>query len=147
MEYAWAAVWVAVFICAIIIEAQTAELVSIWFVPGAIIALVLSLFKVEWWIQLIVFVGVSALLLLLSRTVFKKWIMKGDSNSKTDLDLLVGETAVVCDRINNIEETGSVKLKGQIWSARMIDSDTEAQAGELVVVVEIVGVKLICRKK
>lgn len=146
MGYIWSVVWVAVFIAALVIEAQTAELVSIWFVPSAIISLILSLFKVDWRIQLVVFVLLSALLLILSRTVFKKRLLAKSDDSKTDLDLLIGQTAIVSEKIDNVKETGCVKIKGQIWSARMSDDSITADEGEVLIVDSISGVKLICRK-
>jgi membrane protein implicated in regulation of membrane protease activity len=139
-------VWAVVFIAALWVEAETCEMVALWFMPGAIAALVLSLCSVEWWIQLIVFIGLSAVLLVMAKTVLKKYIVKRVGQEKTDTDLLIGKTVKVEEDIDNSDERGAVRVNGQIWSARMADDTQTAAAGESVVVESISGVKLICRK-
>ena len=47
--------WAVFFIGALLIESQTAELIAVWFVPGALVSLVLATLGVETWIQWIVF--------------------------------------------------------------------------------------------
>ena len=145
-EYTMTIVWAVVFVAAIWIEAETAEMISIWFMPGAIAALVLSLFKVDLWIQGIVFVALSALLLILARVFLKKYLFKKVGREKTDTDLLIGRQVKVEEDIDNAEGTGAVKVGGQIWTARMTNDGERAEVGEFVVVESISGVKLICRK-
>ena len=139
-------VWAVVFIAALWVEAETCEMVALWFMPGAIAALVLSLCRVEWWIQLVVFIGLSAVLLVMAKTVLKKYIVKRVGQEKTDTDLLIGKTVKVEEDIDNSDERGAVRVNGQIWSARMADATQTAAAGESVIVESISGVKLICRK-
>ena len=57
-------VWLGVIALAIIVEASTSALVSIWFIPSAIISFILALCKVDLWIQIVVFFVASALLLI-----------------------------------------------------------------------------------
>ena len=45
MEYGW--IWVAIIAVAIIVEILTEPLIAIWFVPGAVISIVLDYFKVD----------------------------------------------------------------------------------------------------
>ena len=47
------------------------------------------------------------------------------------------------ETVNNIAETGSVKIRGLVWTARAL-KDKEIPAGTIVTVREIQGVKLIC---
>ena len=140
-------VWAVVFLAALWIEAETAEMVALWFLPGAIASLVLSLFDIKWWVQCIIFIALSAVLLVLAKTVLKRYIVKRVGQEKTDTDLLIGEIAVVTERIDNNEMTGAVKLQGKVWSARMADDCETAEVGEFVEVLSISGVKLICRWK
>ena len=146
-EYVMTLVWAALFIAAIIIELHTAELVAIWFVPGALTSLILSICKVPEWIQWIVFVSVSAILLIMALTKFRKMLLKNVGSQKTDTDLLIGQTAIVTERIDNAEMTGAVRIDGKEWSARMADDCETAEVGEFVSVESISGVKLICRWK
>lgn len=145
-EYIMTIIWAAIFVGAIFLEAETAEMIAVWFMPGALISLVLSIFKVELWIQLVVFVAVSAILLALAKTIFRKKLLKNVGQEKTDTDLLIGKAARVEEDIVNSEEKGAVKVGGQIWSARMADETEIAVAGETVIIEKISGVKLICRR-
>ena len=139
--------WAAFFLGALFIEAQTAELLAVWFVPGALTALILATCGVPTWIQWIVFAAVSAVLVTLALTVFRKRLLKNYGKEKTDTDLLIGQTAVVTERVDNSEMTGAVKIDGKVWSARMVDDCETAEVGEFVVIEAIVGVKLMCRWK
>jgi membrane protein implicated in regulation of membrane protease activity len=99
---------------------------------------------VELWIQAVVFIAVSAVSLTLFFTVFKKRIPKKEA-IPTNVDALIGAKGIVEEKIDNIRETGSVKLRGLIWSARSADEAVVIEAGSIVTVKEIVGVKLICQ--
>ncbi|MGN1094801.1 MAG: NfeD family protein, partial [Eubacteriales bacterium] len=63
----------------------------------------------------------------------------------TNSDALIGEEAVVTDRISNLENKGLVKIRGQVWSAKSADGDI-IEKDNIVSVISIEGVKLICRK-
>jgi membrane protein implicated in regulation of membrane protease activity len=139
--------WAAFFFGALFIEAHTAELIAVWFVPGTLAALILATCGVPEWIQWIVFAAVSAILVTLALTVFRKRLLKNYGREKTDTDLLIGQTASVIERIDNSDMTGAVKVDGKVWSARMVDDCETAEVGEFVVVEAIVGVKLMCRWK
>lgn len=146
-EYVMAIVWAALFITALVIEAQTAELVAIWFVPGTVVSLILALVGVPEWIQWIAFAVISAILMVLAFTVFRKRILKNHGSEATDTDLLLGKDARVEEDIDNAAMCGAVKIDGKVWSARMADDGDRATVGEFVTVESISGVKLICRRK
>lgn len=146
-EYVMTIVWAVIFVSALIIESQTAELVAIWFVPGSLMSLTLSLCNVAEWIQWVVFLAVSAVLLIMALTKFRKMLLRNFGKEKTDTDLLIGQTALVIERIDNAAMTGAVKVDGKEWSARMADDCETAEIGEFVSIESISGVKLICRWK
>ena len=139
--------WAAFFLGALFIEAQTAELIAVWFVPGALIALILATFDVAIWIQWVVFAVISAILVILALTIFRKKLLRNFGKEKTDTELLIGKTALVTERIDNDAMTGAVKVDGKEWSARMSDNCEYAEVGEFVEIESISGVKLICRWK
>lgn len=139
-------IWAVVFVASIWIEAETAEMISIWFMPGAVVALVLSLFDIAVWIQCVVFMAMSVVLLVVARVLLKKYIVKKVGQEKTDTDLLIGRQVKVEEDIDNASEKGTVRVNGQIWSARMTNDGDSASAGEFVIVDSISGVKLICRR-
>lgn len=134
--------WAIVAVLALIIEAMTAELVSCWFAPSALVAMLLSSFVKIIWVQVVVFLALSILLIVIGRKLVKKNTRKPNLNA----DSLIGKTGVVQEPINNISETGSVKIAGLVWTARSVNDD-EIPEGAVVVIREIQGVKLICELK
>ena len=139
--------WAVICVLTLIVESQTAELVAIWFFPGALVSLILSLCSVKIWIQVLVFVVLSALFTVLGFLFFRKMLLKNVGKTKTDTDLLIGQRARVEEDISNPEMQGAVKIDGKVWSARMEDDSETAVAGEFVTVVAISGVKLICKRQ
>ena len=136
--------WAAVAVVSLIVEAMTAELVSCWFAPSAIVSMILSGFVDLFWVQLLVFLVLSAVLLLVARRfVKKKLAAKGEP--ALNADSLIGRTGIVQEAVNNVSETGSVKVGGLVWTARAADgNEGEIPAGTVVTIREIQGVKLIC---
>ena len=139
------AVWTAVMIFCIFIEAASAALITIWFMPGAAVSLILAIVNVPETVQVIVFVVLSALLLILSRTVFNKFMKKGDF-VPTNSDRLPGMEAVVTEEIPEEPGLGEVKVDGKHWSAKMLDG-TNAKKGEILIVDHVESTKLICVRK
>lgn len=133
--------WAAVALLALIIEAMTAELVSCWFAPSALVAMIISPFVRSIWIQITVFLALSILLLAIGRTLLKKKLDFRKAN--LNADSLIGKTGVIQEAVNNLLETGSVKIAGLTWTARSANGE-EIPAGTAVVIREIQGVKLIC---
>lgn len=144
MENGAALIWIAVAITAAIAESTTCDLVAIWFVPGALSAMLLSLFVDAIWWQIAVFLVISGATLVLAKTVFKKYLPQSKP-VKTNADALIGSHGIVEEEINNLRETGSVKSKALVWTARSTDDAVIIPAGSLVTVCEIRGVKLICK--
>ena len=142
-QYMWA-VWLGVFVLSIIIEATTAELVSIFFAAGSVIALIISFIPgVEWWVQLIVFVVISAVALLGLRPLANRLLKKEKRN--TNVDEMIGRKGVMikgCDELNY----GEIKVNGVIWTAVSEDSREPILEGEVVEIVAIQGNKLIVKK-
>ena len=135
-------IWLFVIVAAIVLEASTVSLVSIWFVPSACIAMILALCEVQVWIQLIVFFTVFFLLMICLKPFFKKNM--GVKIVPTNADTLIGMQAVVTEQIDNLNAKGQVKVRGQVWTARSADENIIYDAGEVVTVLAIEGVKLIC---
>ncbi len=135
--------WGVIAIAAIIVEAMTAELVSIWFMPASIASLILAICKVDFWIQILVFALTTVLFMFLFRAILKKKIRK-NPESLTNVDALIGEKAIVIVPIDNVKAEGQVKIKGQIWSAKMKTDTETVEIDTLVTVTAIEGVKLVC---
>ncbi len=137
-------VWLVAAIIFLIIEALSVQLISIWLAGGAIVAMVLALLNVNFWIQVLVFAIVSLLLIILTRPLVKRILSK--NVEATNADRSIGKEAAVTSEINNVLGKGQVNLSGQIWSARSSD-DSVINEGETVIVEKIDGVKLIVSRK
>ena len=135
-------VWLFIIVAAIVMEASTVSLVSIWFVPPAFVSMILAFYKVDLWIQIIVFFVGFVLLMLFLKPVFKKNM--GIKVVPTNADALIGSQAVVVETIDNLHAKGQVKVRGQIWTARSADESIIYEPGVVVNVCAIEGVKLIC---
>lgn len=140
----WGWMWIAVIVIAIVIEAFTDQLLSIWFVPAAIVATILDFVAVDIVWQVLVFLVVSLVGIFVIRRFLAKF--KQDRSHKTNIEAIVGERCVVTERIDSFAGCGQAKVKGQIWSARGIGVDDVFEVGEILQVVAIEGVKLICKK-
>lgn len=137
-------VWLGIAVAALLVEAGTAALVSLWFVPAALVSMVMAYFEVPLGVQIADFVVISAVLILFMKKIFRRTL--GIKPVATNADAVIGEQAVVTEAINNLEAHGQVKVKGQIWTARAFDQSTTYEVGEVLSVIAIEGVKLICKK-
>lgn len=134
--------WIILIIAFLIIEAGTVTLLTIWFAAGAAVSAVLALLKVPFGWQIGIFFVVSIVLLLTARPIFNKLLKQKTSTNK---DSLIGTQTFVTEKINNLAQSGYVKINGVFWTARSVNDDV-IECGELVEIKEIQGNKLIvCR--
>ena len=138
-------IWIAILVLAIIIELLTDQLISIWFVPGAIVSTILDFAGVDWVWQIVVFFLVSIVGIIFGRTVLVKYFPAA-KDTKTNIQAIIGEKCIVTEKIDNFAGCGQVKVNGQIWSARSVSEDESFEEGEILSIVAIEGVKLICKK-
>ncbi len=143
-EWMWA-IWLGILIIAIIVEFLTEELISVWFIGGAALALILSSFAYEaipWWAELIVFVGVSLLLLLIVRPLAKEYLTKDQVDSNADT--MVGKLGILTKDVTELDY-GEVKISGNLWRAVLPAGEKEIKEGTKVKVIAIEGNKLIVK--
>lgn len=132
--------WIIMIIFLSVIEASTTNLVCIWYIASAIIALIVSLFINNLMIQFSIFVLVGTILLLSTRKLLKNKLVV--SNEKTNFDRIIGMRGVVTEDIDDLV-IGEVLVDGKKWSAI---SNTPIKKGEKVKIKEIKGVKLIVER-
>ena len=128
--------WLVLFVILALFELVTVNLVSIWFSLGALITTFVSLATDNLMIHLAFFTISSILLLLLTKPFVKK--MKKREGVPTNLDMVIGKTGVVTEKIER-DGIGEVKVLGKKWSAY---SDKEVEENSKVKVLSINGVKL-----
>ena len=137
-------VWIAAIVVFGIAEAATAGLVSIWFVGGAVAALIAATFGGALWLQFVLFVTVSVVLLVATRPIARKMLDK--TITPTNADRVLYHTARVTETVDNERPSGAVYIDGKTWTARSEDGSVIAK-DKLVDVVRMEGVKLFVTEK
>lgn len=134
-------VWLGLTVLAAIIEAAVPALVSIWFVPGGILALIASLAGGSLPLQIGLFLIGSVAALAITRPLARRLQKPGPTS--TNADRVIGATAVVTEAVDNLQGAGRVSVMGNSWAARSDHGGETIPTGETVTVVRIEGVKLI----
>lgn len=137
-------IWIGVLIFCLVAEACTVQLITIWFAVGSVGAMAAAAMGFGETVQLGVCLAIAIVMLLLLRPVVRgKLLTKVD---RTNADRILDQTAIVIQTIDAKQETGQIRLMGQIWSARASDPNDCIPEGETVVVVEISGVKAVVKR-
>ena len=134
--------WLGVMLLALFVEGATAAITSLWFVVGALGAMLAAFLGAEIWLQVVVFAAVSVVCLLLLRPILKKYIEP--KKVRTNVDALIGSQGVVLEKIDNIAGTGRVKLGGMEWTARSVTGEI-IEEGTVIQVEKIEGVKVFVK--
>ena len=134
------ALWGILAALFLVIELATVGMVSLWFMIGALAALVAAVLGAAIWLQILVFLAVSGVCFWLLYPKLKHFVRR-DSRA-TNADMVLGQTCVVVRRIDNVAGTGAVTVGGKTWTARSADG-MPVETGALVRAEEIQGVKLI----
>ena len=137
--------WLILFVIFLIIEILTMGLTTIWFAGGALVAFILAYVGFGLPVQIIVFLLVSIALLVLTRAIAMKFF--NQERQKTNAERLIGQKAVVLEKIDTLHGTGRAEVNGMEWSAKTDDAEETIEAGEVVVIEGIQGVKLIVNKE
>ena len=132
--------WLAAVIIFCCVEAATVGLVSIWFAGGSLAALIAASLGAPFWLQITLFVVVSGVLIALLRPLMRKVILP--KKTATNADRHIGQVALVTEEIDNLRETGAVKLDGVVWTARSL-SNQVIPVGTAIRVRSFQGVKVI----
>lgn len=127
-----------------IIEIATVGFLVFWFGIGAIIAMVVSLFIPNVYIQAIVFIVSSTLLIFFTKPFVNKFVNKGKTMTINAYSI-IGRTGIVTKEINDLKGTGQIKIGGETWSAKTLSEETIPENTEIEVV-KIDGVKAIVQK-
>lgn len=136
----WAAIiWLLLMVVFLIAEASTVTLVSLWFAAGALAAMAASLMGGGIWLQVIVFLAVSTVLLTALRPLVRKFITP--KITATNVDSVIGSVGLVTAPIDNVTASGQVKLGGMVWTARST-SGAPIPEGTKIRVDKIEGVKV-----
>ena len=131
-------IWLGILAVLLVIEGLTTALTTIWFAGGALAAAIASGIGVGIVPQLLV-------LLIFTRPVAMKLMNK--NTEKTNVDSLLGKTAVVIQKIDNLAQAGQVRINDIEWMARTSDDSVTIPVDTVVIIKAVHGVKLIVEPK
>ena len=123
-------IWIAVFAAALIWEIISLGLTSIWFCGGAIVASIAGFMGANYYVQIILFIVVSAILLIALRPVAKKKLIV--SGAPTNIDRNIGSRVKILETVDPAEGTGLIKIGDVEWraiseSGRILNKDSFAE--------------------
>ena len=134
-------IWLGLVAVLLLAEAMTVGLTTIWFAGGALVAAIASFFQVNLVIQVLL----SLVLLIFTRP----WAIRfmNSNREKTNVDSLIGESAVILEKVDNLKETGKAQVRGMEWTVRTEKDEETVEKGEVVTIVKVQGVKLIVKRR
>ncbi len=139
----WVYVWLAVTATALLIEFITADLLTVWFAGGGIVAMILAALGLEWYIHLPVFIVISMGLLLCVRRIAVKYFIKEDD--KTNADGAIGKEYTLLSEIA-FEKLGTIKIGDVLWSVKTKNEHDAIAQGAVVKIVALEGNKYVVEK-
>ncbi len=145
MDYLWIIVWACAAVALVGLEFATVSLVSIWFAVGAFAAFLTAIFVDAVWVQLLVFAGVSTLMLLCTRPFIKRFVEV--KKTPTNINSIVGMTCTVLSEVGPDDVVGRVKKDDVYWQAYSFDRKDSFSPGEQAIIAAIEGNKLCLAKK
>ncbi|MEU9443368.1 NfeD family protein [Streptomyces sp. NPDC048304] len=110
------------------------------FAVGAVAAAVAAALGFDAVLQVLVFVVVSVALIAVVRPIAARHSRQRPQLA-TGIDALKGRQAVVLERVDG--SGGRIKLAGEVWSARALDTGRAYEVGQEVDVVDIEGATAI----
>lgn len=129
----------------ILFEIMTTGFLIFWLAIASLISMIISIFIDSIFIQSVVFLISSCLLIMASKPFFNK--IKNNTNSiDTNAYSLIGKKAIVTTEIDNSLNVGQVKIGGEYWSALSFSDDLKIQKDSKVEILKIEGVKVIVKE-
>lgn len=140
----WIYAWLAITAAALIVEFITSEMVSVWFVGGGLVALLLAGVGLGWYFHVPAFIVVSFVLMLCFRRLVMQKLNK--KTERTNAETVIGKEFELLSDIK-FNEAGSIKVNGVVWTAIAENEHTEIPAGKTVIIEKIEGNKYIVKEK
>jgi membrane protein implicated in regulation of membrane protease activity len=148
MSYAWI-IWFIIAAIFIAAEVFTAGFFILWFGIGALAAALLALLGIESLaIQVTVFLAVSVILVIASRTIFDRFLTRpSDPNQlKSGIETIIGQIGTVVEPSSGALNQGAVKVYGSVWTAYPAEGEWPLTEGDSVSVERIEGNSIYVRR-
>lgn len=131
-------VWLGIIAASIVIEVFTLKLIPIWFAIGAIIPFILSIFNINFIIQIIIFAVAALLLIIFVRKYAQRFLFgnittkkledNGDSQEQTENESQNEEDdeIIIPKKSTNVDEQNwLLQLKFFGWNNKILQKEGE----------------------
>ena len=132
-------VWLIIAGVLFVGEILTSGFLLLWFAIAAVISMLVSFFTTNLFIQVLVFVIISILLLIFTRPLLSRYVK--NNTTITNSNAIIGKVALVTEEISLLNSTGQINVDGEIWSAKTMDPNLTIPKGSKVEIIGIDGVK------
>jgi membrane protein implicated in regulation of membrane protease activity len=133
--------WLVLGVLLIVSEVISLTLVLGMLGIGALVAAGVAFAGLGPLLQIVAFAGASTGLLLFVRPPVKAALDRGGTTERTDVRMLQGASAVVVQRVT--DDTGQVRLNGELWRARPYAGTGPVEVGKPVSVAAVEGATLL----
>ena len=137
--------WVAGALVLGLVEIASLDLVFAMLTVAALAAAGVAYAGADPIVQVLVFSGVAALLLVVVRPLALRRLKPAGPAQLTGVAAYVGRSAEVLAQVT--QRSGQVKLAGEVWSARTADAGDPVEVGQIVEVVVIDGATAVVRPR
>ena len=138
------AIWLILCGIFLLIEIFNISFLLIWPGIGSFFAFIASILGASIEIQIAVFAITTTIMIIFMKPLVKK-LFKNKDDTKMNNNAMIGKKGIVIKEINPLEDTGQVKVAGELWSAITLDN-TKIEINEIVKVTKVEGVKLVVTK-
>ncbi len=135
--------WLIISGICFIIEMATVGFMVFWFGIGALVAMLVSFFIPNMYVQAFIFLITSTVLLFLTKPFVNKFVNK-EKKIATNAYSIIGKKGIVIKEINPILSTGQIKVSGEVWSAKTLTEEIIPENTE-VEVADIDGVRAVVK--
>jgi inner membrane protein len=142
-------IWFILAALFVVAEMFTTGFVLLWFGAGALVAGLLALTGlVGLPFQIAVFLLVSVLLTIASRTIFERFFLRDSPGRelKTGMEALPGRVGVVVETSSGATREAAVRVFGSTWRAFPIEEDDILKEGEKVIIERVEGASVYVRR-
>lgn len=121
-------------------EIFTVGFLIFWFGIGALLTMLASLFITNIFIQALIFIVSSTVLLFLTKPLINKFVVK--KTVPTNVYEIIGKKGIITQEISSVHSKGQVKVGNETWTA--VSEETLSLNTEIEVI-KVDGVKLVVK--
>ncbi len=133
--------WLIAGVVLVLVEIFTLTLVLGMVGVGALAAAAVAFAGLGAAAQLIAFATTSTALLVFVRPPVKRALDRGGTTERTDPRVLTGASALVVERVS--EDSGRVRINGELWRARPYAGNAPIESGSPVSIAAVEGATLL----